>query len=385
MVMGKVSFIGFLIILLGAISTAGAVSVENLEKLTLSETNIWDPVLSPDGTRIAYVSYNTPQDPMTPLNQTIFVINADGTGKKAITSDNLKKWGLAWGPDKLAYVSFGKDGLEKIFVINPDGTDNHQLILDNTRQGSAAEDKPPTWSAPSWSPDGKTLVYTSLDEIGDQKMYMANSDGTGKKLIFKDNFKQWSPYISPDGKNIVYVSYNDRYKEELFIIDIPGTARKQITFDEIKKNYPVWGPAGTITYVSYESITSSGEKIFAINQDGTNKRLFVDSDYKQRSPSFNSDGRRFAYAAIDSSGAVKIAVGSVAGVAVETPTTVPTLATTTPTTPAVTSASPTPAHTPETTEGPALKDVVSTMILVLGIIVIVMVILLVLSDIISKK
>jgi len=70
-------------------------------------------VLSPDGTKIAYISYDAFQ------NQTIIVINADGTGKKIITTDNLKKWGLAWGSDKLAYVSFGKDGLEKIFVINP--------------------------------------------------------------------------------------------------------------------------------------------------------------------------------------------------------------------------------------------------------------------------
>jgi len=59
---------------------------------------------------------------------------------------------------------------------------------------------------------------------------------------------------------------------------------------------------------------SSGEKIFAINQDGTNLRLFNDGDYKQRSPSFSSDGRKFAYAAIDVSGNVKIAVGDVTGI-----------------------------------------------------------------------
>ncbi len=380
MVMGKASFIGFLIIMLGTISAAGTVSIGNLEKLSLSETNIWDPAISPDGTRIAYVSYDAFQ------NQTIFVINTDGTGKKAITSDNLKKWGLAWGPDKIAYVSFGKDGLEKIFVINPDGTDNHQLILDNTRQGNAAEDKPPTWADPSWSHDGKNLIYTSLDEIGDPKMYMVNADGTGKRLIFTDNFKQWSPSISPDGKNIVYVSYNDIYNQELFIIDISGTARRQITFDGIKKNNPVWGPGGTIAYVSYENITSSGEKIFAIDQDGTNKRSFVGSDFRQLSPSFSMDGRTFAYAAIDSSGSVKIAVGSVSGSPVVTSTAVAPIPTAAPTTPAVTAASPVP--TPavsETPAGSALTSVVSTMILVLGIIVIVMVILLVLSDILSKK
>ncbi len=145
--------------------------------------------------------------------------------------------------------------------------------------------------------------------------------------------------FSPDGKNIVYVSYPpEKYKEELFIVDIAGTARKQLTFDEIKKNYPVWGPDGTIVFVSYESITSSGEKLFAIDQDGTNRRLFINTDYRQQSPSFSLDGRKFAYAAIDAAGNIKIAVGDVTGITAAT-TTITTA------TPIITTAAPTIAKT----------------------------------------
>jgi len=122
-------------------------------------------VLSPDGTQLAYGAYDEAR------LQQVFVINTDGTGKKQLTEDPNKKWELAWGKDKIAYVSYGKDGLEKIFVVNPDGTGNAQLIPDNTRQGNAGSDKPPAWAAPSWSPDGKSLVYTSLDEQANPKMY----------------------------------------------------------------------------------------------------------------------------------------------------------------------------------------------------------------------
>src|SRR5574341_535069 len=229
--MGKVSSIGILIVLLTAVS-AVAVSVENLGKLNIAETNLWDIVLSPDGKQIAYVAYDSA------FYQQIFVINTDGTGLKKLTNDTVKKWGLAWGKDKIAYTSYGKEGLEKIFVVNPDGTDNRQLILDNTRQGNPTEDKPPVWAAPSWSPDGSSLVYTSLDEMMNPKMYLVNADGTGKRPVFKGALKQLGPSISPDGKNIVYVSYNNIFKEELFIVDIAGTSKRQITFDEIKKNYP---------------------------------------------------------------------------------------------------------------------------------------------------
>lgn len=381
--MSKLWFGVCFIILLTMVTGVSAVSVENVKKLDINETNLWDPVISPDGTKIAYIAYDEAR------NQQIFVINVDGTGKQKLIGDALKKWGLAWGPDKIAYLSFGKDGLEKIFVINPDGTGNQQLIQDNTRQGNAAGDKPPQWAAPSWSYDGKTLAYTTLDEKTDPKIYTVNADGTGKKLVFKDNFKQWSPSFSPDGKNIVYVSYNERYKEELFIVDIEGTARRQITFDEIKKNNPVWGPDGTITFVSYENLTSSSEMIFATNQDGTGRRLFVDSDYKQRSPSFSRDGTKFAYDAIDKAGISKLAVGDVTGI---TTTAKPTTAVVTPLlTPAVTETikpAKTAEQTPEvkeTPEGSTMKDVALTMVLALAIIVVLMVGLLVLSDRFKKK
>jgi Tol biopolymer transport system component len=372
--MKKVLALGILIILLAATSAAALVSVENLKKLNIAETQLWDPALSPDGTKIAYVAYDDAH------NQQVFVINADGTGETKLTSDINKKWGIAWGPDKIAYVSFGKDGLEKIFVMNPDGTDNKQLIPDNTRQGRSADDKPPVWAAPSWSHDGRFLVYTSLDEKMDAKLYMVNSDGTGKRAVFNDPVEQWSPSISPDGENIVYASYNNRSKEELFIVDVNGTSKRQITFDEIKKNYPIWGPDGTITYVSYESLTSSGEKIFAIDQDGTNKRVFVNTDYSEISPSFSLDGRKFSYEGIDPSGIVKITIGDTAGI---TATPTPTIITPAATTPAVTKT----AHpTPIATQTPAAGGVdMTTMLLMLVIIAIVLLAILIIANTLSKK
>jgi Tol biopolymer transport system component len=339
--MSKISSAGIsILILLILINSANAIAVENIKKIDVLKTNFWDVVLSPDGTQIAFVAIDEK------FTQQIFVINSDGTNEKKITVDENKKWGLAWGKDKIAYNSFGKDGLEKIFVINPDGIGNAQLILDNTRQGNAFSDKPPAWAAPSWSPDGNSLVYTSLDEKTNQKIYKVSADGTGKTQVFNDTFRQWSPAFSPDGKNIVYISYPlEKYKEELFIVDIAGTARKQLTFDEIKKNYPVWGPDGTIVFVSYENVTSSGEKLFAINQDGTNKRLFINSDYKQQSPSFSRDGRKFAYAAIDVAGNVKIAVGDVTGITAATTTTTITTAA-----PTIAKTAVTPAATVKTQE-----------------------------------
>ncbi|MBU4223295.1 MAG: hypothetical protein KKD46_03240 [Euryarchaeota archaeon] len=365
--MSKIASVGVSIfVLLILMSGANAIALENVKKLDIPETDLWDVVISPDATRVAYVAYDGK------FIQQVFVINADGTGRKKLTEDVNKKWELAWGKDKIAYVSFGKDGLEKIFVINPDGTGNAQLIPDNTRQGNAGDDKPPAWAAPSWSPDGKSLVYTTLDEKANAKMYRVNSDGTGKSLVHESEFRQWSPAFSPDGKNLVYVSYPEtKFKEELFVLE--GNVRRQLTFDEIKKNYPVWGPDGTIVFVSYESVTSSGEKLFAVDQDGTNKRLFIDIDHKQRSPSFSSDGRKFAYAAIDVSGNVKIAVADVTGI---TGTTTPVITT------ATTASMTTPASTKEAPEENG--SILWTVFMVLAAAVILLLVVMVLKDHLKK-
>lgn len=351
-----------LLILAGGVN---AISVENVKKLDIPETDLWDIVLSPDGTQLAYIAYDDVR------LQQVFVINIDGTGRKKLTENPNKKWELAWGKEKIAYVSYGKDGLEKIFVINPDGTGDTQLIDDNTRQGNMGSDKPPAWAAPSWSPDGKSLVYTSLDEKANPKMYRVNADGTGKSLIHESEFRQWSAAFSPDGNKLVYVSYPEaKFKEEIFILE--GNVRRQLTFDEIKKNYPVWGPEGTIVFVSYESVMSSGEKLFAVQQDGTNWRLFVNTDYKQRSPSFSLDGRKFAYAAIDVSGNVKIAVGDVTGI---TGTSTPVITTATPES---TSTLKTPAITKETPEDNG--NVLWTVLMVLAAAVVLLVVAMALKD-----
>jgi Tol biopolymer transport system component len=355
-----------LLILAGGVN---AISVENVKKLDIPETDLWDVVLSPDGNQLAYGAYDNAH------LQQVYIINTDGTGKKKLTEDPNKKWELAWGKDKIAYVSFGKDGLEKIFVINPDGTGNAQLIDDNTRQGNAGSDKPPAWAAPSWSPDGKSLVYTSLDETADPKMYRVNSDGTGKSLVYDSEIRQWSPTFSLDGNKLVYVSYSDKSKEELFVLE--GNISRQLTFNGIKKNYPAWGPDDTIVFVSYESVMSSGEKIFAINEDGTNFRLFTGDDYKHRSPSFSSDGRKFAYAAIDVSGNVVMAIGDVTGIK---------------STPAITTATPasmTPLKTlktsPTTKETPEEKgNVLWTVFMVLGAAVVLLLVAKILKDLFKK-
>jgi Tol biopolymer transport system component len=71
---------------------------------------------------------------------------------------------------KIAFVST-HDGDPEIFVMNPDGSGLRKLT-DNTAVDAA----------PSWSPDGGTIVFTS-DRSGSFELYRMNADGSGQEMI----------------------------------------------------------------------------------------------------------------------------------------------------------------------------------------------------------
>ena len=130
-------------------------------KLTsISDTHAGEagPTWSPDGNKIAFY------DP-----HAIYLINDDGTGRKALTGNILDPPLQAWSPDgeRIAFVK----GL-KLYVINADGTGMRRLA------SYAADSVPP----PTWSPDGEKIAFPCPGPVGTE-FCVINADGTGLKHI----------------------------------------------------------------------------------------------------------------------------------------------------------------------------------------------------------
>jgi Tol biopolymer transport system component len=377
----KVSYI--LVCLVSVISFLIPVSadliIESTSVIQTNETLVWNPAWSPDGNSIAYVAYDNSR------NQQIFTINIDGSGKKQVTNDTIRKWGVEWLDDEISFLSFDTDGLEKIFIVKPDGSGRRKLLDERIRQGRVPEDKPPALGGASWNPEAKTILFTSFDKMQNEKIYQVNIDGTGKKQLITDEFRQWNPQWSPEGNSFVYVSYDSKYIEQLFTASADGTGKKQITYDNIKKSDPDWGQDG-ILYVSYETVFSSGTKIFIINPDGTGKKLLIEDGFKQINPRWSRDGTKILFEEIDAQGNVAIKVLNL-----QKPPAAIAPALTATASPAVTeTAAPTPSitETPkieETAARSALKEVVYSMLLVLVMIIAAMLVILLISNILSRK
>ncbi|MGB8216848.1 MAG: hypothetical protein WCE94_06055 [Candidatus Methanoperedens sp.] len=377
----KVSSILFYLALLSLFSVpvSADVTIQSSSVIQTNETLILSLDWSPDGNSLAYIAYDDSR------RQQIFTINVDGSGKKQVTNTTNKKWGVAWFDEDISYISYDTDGLEKIFLVKPDGSGLRKLLDDGTRQGRAPEDKPPALGSASYNPKTKTVLYTSFDAAQNEKIFEVNLDGTGKKQVINDSLRQWNPEWSPDWNSLVYVSYDSKYIEQLFTANEDGSGKKQITFDAIKKSDPDWGQGG-IVYVSYETAASSGQQIFFINPDGSGEKLLFKNGFRELNPMWSRDGTKIVFTAIDPQGNQTFMVLNLQNPAATTssPTPTPTATSFTPT-PIQTS---TPTGTPEIKETPVkstINNVVSSMLLVLGLIVVVMLVILFISNLMNKK
>src|SRR5204863_8051511 len=102
---------------------------------------------------------------------------------------------IAFSPGVVIPNGDPPDG-SQVYTITPGGAGLIQLTNVAPHQGGAA--------APSWSSDGKRIVYEST-ESGSFQIWVMNADGTGHtQLTHGKAFEAFLPSFSPDGQTIVF-------------------------------------------------------------------------------------------------------------------------------------------------------------------------------------
>ena len=136
---------------------------------------------SPDGTKIAFTSHPTSDDPNNSSHAEIYTINPDGTGLTRLTFNNYEERAPSWSPDGSRIVFMARIGTHggnafEICVMNADGTNFVQLTDNAVFDGT-----------PTFSPDGQKIVLHRAP--APQQMWMMNADGTGQmQLTFPPGF-----------------------------------------------------------------------------------------------------------------------------------------------------------------------------------------------------
>lgn len=196
-----------------------------------SSEPIISPAWSPDGTRLAYVSFQA--------KKPIIYVHSLATGAQTVVA-NFKgsNSAPAWSPDgKRLAVVLTKDGSSQIYTINADGSGLTRVA------GSTTID-----TEPQFSPDGQYLYFTS-DRGGSPQIYrVAATGGTAERITFEGSYNV-SPRLSPDGKMLAYVSRNGG-RFQVTVMDL-ASRQIQILTDSSRDESPSFAPnSRTILYAS---------------------------------------------------------------------------------------------------------------------------------------
>jgi TolB protein len=168
------------------------------------------------------------------------------------------------------------------------------------------------------SPDGKTIVWTSMKD-GDLDLYAMNLDGTKARRLTEEVGYDGGAFFSPDSKRIVYRASHpkepadvSRYREllgqrlvepgelEIFVMNADGSQQRQITANGASNFSPFFHPDGQRIIFS-SNVETRGEggrpsfHLFLIGDDGTGlERLTVEGHFNSF-PMFSPDGKRLVW------------------------------------------------------------------------------------------
>ncbi|KAG0163202.1 hypothetical protein DFQ28_004405 [Apophysomyces sp. BC1034] len=232
-----------------------------------SPAPIISPTWSPDGKKVAYVSFER--------EKPIVYIHDLPTGRRVVVSAQKgNNSAPAWSPDgtKLA-VALSITRNTQIFIVNADGSGLHRLTL-----GSSID------TEPSFSPDGQSIYFTS-DRGGQPQIYkmavQGESAGAAQRVTFTSSYNT-SARVSPDGKELAYISrVGGAFK--LYLQDLSTGSAIALT-DTTHDESPSFAANGQ--YVLYATQVNGRQVLAAVSTDGSIRQVLSIPGGGVREPSW---------------------------------------------------------------------------------------------------
>jgi TolB protein len=197
-----------------------------------SREPIISPAWSPEGGRLAYVSFESGKP-------VVYVHTVASGERRAVANFRGSNSAPAWSPDgRTLAVTLTREGNSQIFLIGADGSNVRRLT---TSAGIDTE--------PVFAPDGATIFFTSDRGGGPQVYRMPATGGPAQRVTFNGDYNI-SPRLSPDGRLLAYVARRAG-RFQVHVLDLASGQETPIT-DTARDESPSFAPNGRLLLYATE-------------------------------------------------------------------------------------------------------------------------------------
>lgn len=236
----------------------------NPQTVLRSAQPIMSPAWSPDGTRLAYVTFE---------NRTSQIVVQDvySGARQTISASPGINGAPTWAPDgrRLAFT-LSKDGNPEIYAYDLGGGTLTRLTTSSAIDTEAA-----------WSPDGSSIVFTS-DRGGSPQLYrMPASGGSAERISFAGDYNA-RPAFSPDGKSVALMSRSGG-RFAIAVLNLATRQQKTLTEGGMDES-PSFAPNGSM--IIYATQRGGRGVLAAVSVDGRVQQTLLSQEGDVREPAW---------------------------------------------------------------------------------------------------
>jgi TolB protein len=213
----------------------------------------------------------------------IYISDYDGENQRRVTVVKNLSIAPRWSPDarSIAYTSYRHGGAH-VFISNI-----FQGTLEEVTKGEKVGEN---W-LPAWSPDGTKLAFTSTRD-GNPEIYVVNRDGSGLRRLTNNPSIDITPTWSPSGTQIAFTS--DRSgTPQIYVVGVDGLNLSKKT-SESYCDRPTWSPA-PFNEIAYAARSGPGFDIHVLDLSTGSTKSLTFGEGTNESPAFSPNGRHIVF------------------------------------------------------------------------------------------
>ena len=224
---------------------------------------------SPDGARILFHRTPAGVHDRDYTKASLWMMNADGSHQRRLREagrDGWKIFGHAeWSPDGTKLVMIG--GASPQVVVTK--TDGRTVLMSTSRPAMNLD--------PSWSPDGRTIVFASCSRLFCPEAefeiftmrYRPGATGRDARQITHDARRDHDPYFSPDGRRLAWLTQYSALTWDIQVSNASGSSARRLLGGSGITSKPEWSPDGTRLYFHRLDPEAGRFQLFSAKPDGS--------------------------------------------------------------------------------------------------------------------